>query len=90
MVFNQDSLTSVREIAEAEIRTEKMEDFVQNVEQLDKMIKMMKNQENQLLDREGRSLKTKYCMITSLLTGTLQREHITPVLASLHWLPASI
>lgn len=56
MVFNQDSLTSVRQIAEAEIRTEKMEDFVQNVEQY-KMIKMMKYQENQLLDQEGRSLK---------------------------------
>lgn len=39
MVFNQDSLTSIRQIAEAEIRTEKVEDFVQNVEQLDKMIK---------------------------------------------------
>lgn len=58
MVFNQDSLTSVRQIAEAEIRTEKMEDFVQNVEQY-KMIKMMKYQENQLLDQEGRSLKNK-------------------------------
>lgn len=58
MVFNQDSLTSVRQIAEAEIRTEKMEDFVQNVEQY-KMIKMMKHQENQLLDQEGRSLKNK-------------------------------
>lgn len=58
MVFNQDSLTSVRQIAEAEIRTEKMEDFVQNVEQY-KMIEMMKYQENQLLDQEGRSLKNK-------------------------------
>lgn len=58
MVFNQDSLTSVRQIAEAEIQTEKMEDFVQNVEQY-KMIKMMKYQENQLLDQEGRSLKNK-------------------------------
>lgn len=58
MVFNQDSLTSVRQIAEAEIRTEKMEDFVRNVEQY-KMIKMMKYQENQLLDQEGRSLKNK-------------------------------
>lgn len=58
MVFNQDSLTSVRQIAEAEIRTEKMEDFVQIVEQY-KMIKMMKYQENQLLDQEGRSLKNK-------------------------------
>lgn len=40
MVFNQDSLTSIRQIAEAEIQTKKVEDFVQNVEQLDKMIKM--------------------------------------------------
>lgn len=59
MVFNQDSLTSIKEIGEAEIRTEEVEDFVQNVEQLDKMIKMMKYQENQLLDQEGRSLKNK-------------------------------